>query len=140
MNSMIQRCKEIHIQNEEIIFNNHCNEKYWYSNQSQIMGSSHLDVQDIEPIQKYHKHSYLPLERIKIYFKQINRRKICSQTIFLDLVSEVETLGQFFRPDIFGMEKSYMTTAWSKGHYTRGAEFIDQVMIVVRQKAEGCDC
>ncbi|CAD8130637.1 unnamed protein product [Paramecium sonneborni] len=60
--------------------------------------------------------------------------------LFFWICYQVETLGQFFRPDIFGMEKSYMITAWSKGHYTRDAEFIDQVMIVVGQKAEGCDC
>ena len=29
---------------------------------------------------------------------------------------------------------------WAKGHYTEGAELIDEVMDVVRKEAEGCDC
>ena len=29
---------------------------------------------------------------------------------------------------------------WAKGHYTEGAELIDEVMDVVRREAEGCDC
>jgi tubulin beta len=29
---------------------------------------------------------------------------------------------------------------WAKGHYTEGAELVDNVMEVVRKEAEGCDC
>ncbi len=29
---------------------------------------------------------------------------------------------------------------WAKGHYTEGAELIDQVLDVVRREAESCDC
>lgn len=29
---------------------------------------------------------------------------------------------------------------WAKGHYTEGAELVDQVLDVVRREAEGCDC
>ncbi|KAH7341170.1 Tubulin/FtsZ, GTPase domain-containing protein [Pyrenochaeta sp. MPI-SDFR-AT-0127] len=38
-------------------------------------------------------------------------------------------LGQLFRPDNFVF-----------GHYTEGAELVDQVLDVVRREAEGCDC
>ena len=29
---------------------------------------------------------------------------------------------------------------WAKGHYTEGAELVDQVLDGVRREAEGCDC
>ncbi|KAA6383577.1 MAG: putative Tubulin beta chain [Streblomastix strix] len=29
---------------------------------------------------------------------------------------------------------------WAKGHYTEGAELIDNILDVVRKEAEGCDC
>ena len=29
---------------------------------------------------------------------------------------------------------------WAKGHYTEGAELIDQVLDVCRREAETCDC
>jgi cell division GTPase FtsZ len=29
---------------------------------------------------------------------------------------------------------------WAKGHYTEGAELVDQVLDVVRREAESCDC
>ena len=29
---------------------------------------------------------------------------------------------------------------WAKGHYTEGAELIDNVMDVIRKESEGCDC
>ena len=29
---------------------------------------------------------------------------------------------------------------WAKGHYTEGAELVDNVLDVVRKEAEGCDC
>ena len=29
---------------------------------------------------------------------------------------------------------------WAKGHYTEGAEIVDNVVDVVRREVEGCDC
>ena len=29
---------------------------------------------------------------------------------------------------------------WAKGHYTEGAELIDQTLDQLRKEAEGCDC
>ncbi len=29
---------------------------------------------------------------------------------------------------------------WAKGHYTEGAELIDQVLDICRREAESCDC
>jgi tubulin beta len=29
---------------------------------------------------------------------------------------------------------------WAKGHYTEGAELVDDVLDIIRHEAEGCDC
>jgi tubulin beta len=48
-------------------------------------------------------------------------------------------LSQLFRPDNFVFGHSSAGNNWAKGHYTEGAELIDQVLDVVRREAEGCD-
>lgn len=47
--------------------------------------------------------------------------------------------GQLFRPDNFVFGHSSAGNNWAKGHYTEGAELVDQVLDVVRREAEGCD-
>lgn len=48
--------------------------------------------------------------------------------------------GNLFRPDNFVFGQSGAGNNWAKGHYTEGAELVDQVLDVVRREAEGCDC
>ena len=48
--------------------------------------------------------------------------------------------GQLFRPDNFVFGQSGAGNNWAKGHYTEGAELVDQVLEVVRREAESCDC
>jgi tubulin beta len=48
--------------------------------------------------------------------------------------------GQLFRPDNFVFGQSGAGNNWAKGHYTEGAELIDEVVDVVRRETEQCDC
>lgn len=48
-------------------------------------------------------------------------------------------LGDFFRPDNMVYGQSGAGNNWAKGHYTEGAELVDQVLDVVRREAEDCD-
>ena len=48
--------------------------------------------------------------------------------------------GQLFRPDNFVFGQSGAGNNWAKGHYTEGAELVDNVIDVVRREAEACDC
>uniref|UniRef100_A0A915MKP9 Tubulin beta chain n=2 Tax=Meloidogyne javanica TaxID=6303 RepID=A0A915MKP9_MELJA len=48
--------------------------------------------------------------------------------------------GELFRPDNFVFGQSGAGNNWAKGHYTEGAELVDNVLDVVRKEAEGCDC
>jgi tubulin beta len=49
------------------------------------------------------------------------------------------SLGQLFRPDNFVFGQAGAGNNWAKGHYTEGAELVDNVLDVVRREAEGCD-
>ena len=45
--------------------------------------------------------------------------------------------GQLFRPDNFVFGQSGAGNNWAKGHYTEGAELVDQVLDVVRRRLKG---
>lgn len=47
--------------------------------------------------------------------------------------------GGLYRPDNFVFGQSGAGNNWAKGHYTEGAELVDQVLDVIRREAEGCD-
>ncbi|MGK3733597.1 MAG: tubulin beta [Bacillariaceae sp.] len=47
--------------------------------------------------------------------------------------------GTMFRPDNFVFGQSGAGNNWAKGHYTEGAELVDNVMEIIRREAEGCD-
>ncbi len=47
--------------------------------------------------------------------------------------------GKLFRPDNFVWGQSGAGNNWAKGHYTEGAELIEQALDVIRKEAENCD-
>lgn len=47
--------------------------------------------------------------------------------------------GKLFRPDNMVFGQSGAGNVWAKGHYTEGAELVDNVIDVIRREAEGCD-
>jgi tubulin beta len=47
--------------------------------------------------------------------------------------------GNLFRPDNFISGQSGAGNNWAKGHYTEGAELVDNVLDVVRKEVEACD-
>jgi tubulin beta len=49
-------------------------------------------------------------------------------------------MGKIFKPDNFVFGQSGAGNNWAKGHYTEGAELVDQVLDVVRKESETCDC
>jgi len=48
--------------------------------------------------------------------------------------------GQLFKPDNFVFGQSGAGNNWAKGHYTEGAELVDQVLQRVRKETEHTDC
>lgn len=86
------------------------------------------------------------LERISVYYKEGSQGNYVPRSILLDL--EPGTLdaarsgpyGQLFRPDNFVSGYAGAGNNWAKGHYTDGAELVDQVMDCIRKESETCDC
>merc|ERR1711997_677244 len=49
-------------------------------------------------------------------------------------------VGTLFRPDNFVFGASGAGNNWAKGHYTEGAELIEEALDVIREETENCDC
>jgi len=86
------------------------------------------------------------LDRINVYFNEAQGHKYVPRAVLVDLEpGTMESIkggpcGNLFRPDNFVFGQSGAGNNWAKGHYTEGAELIDQVLDVIRKEAEGCDC
>ncbi|KAI8120498.1 Tubulin beta-3 chain [Lucilia cuprina] len=100
----------------------------------------------------YNGESDLQLERVSVYYNEASAvtrssgGKYVPRAILLDLEpGTMEAVrsgpyGQLFRPDNFVFGQSGAGNNWAKGHYTEGAELVDNVLDVVRKECENCDC
>jgi len=86
------------------------------------------------------------LERINVYFNEAGSGKYVPRAILVDLepgtmdAIKAGQAGSLYRPDNLVFAQNSAGNNWAKGHYTEGAELVDNVMEVVRKEAEGCDC
>jgi tubulin beta len=86
------------------------------------------------------------LERISVYFTEADAARYVPRSVLVDLEPGViDTIqstpyGNLFRPDNFVYGASGAGNNWAKGHYTEGAEMVEQVLEVVRKEAENSDC
>jgi len=89
--------------------------------------------------------SELQRERINVYYTEGSSGRFVPRAVLVDL--EPGTLdaikgspyGNLFRPDNFISGQSGAGNNWAKGHYTEGAELVDNVLDVVRKEVEACD-
>lgn len=82
---------------------------------------------------------------IQVYYTRAATAKLVPRAVLVDL--EPGTMaavrqgkyGDLFRPDnlIFGQNGA--GNNWAKGHYTEGAELVDQVLDAIRKESERCD-
>ncbi|KAJ1932671.1 Tubulin beta chain (Beta tubulin), partial [Linderina pennispora] len=85
------------------------------------------------------------LERIDVYFNEAAGGRYVPRAVLVDLEPGTlvdireQRLGGLFRPDNFVNGQSGAGNVWAKGHYTEGAELVDQVLDVVRKEAENSD-
>uniref|UniRef100_A0A915CSB6 Tubulin beta chain n=1 Tax=Ditylenchus dipsaci TaxID=166011 RepID=A0A915CSB6_9BILA len=84
------------------------------------------DEHGIEPTGAYNGDSDLQLERINVYYNEASGGKYVPRAVLVDLEP--------------GTMDSWSGHNWAKGHYTEGAELVDNVLDVVRKEAEACDC
>ncbi|KZP01349.1 beta-tubulin [Calocera viscosa TUFC12733] len=85
------------------------------------------------------------IARVGVYFSEASDGKYVPRSLQIDLEPAVTDniragpLGQLFRPDTFVTGESGAGNNWAKGHYTEGAELIDQILDQVRNQSEKCD-
>ncbi|KAI6173882.1 Tubulin beta chain [Aphelenchoides besseyi] len=104
------------------------------------------DEHGIDPEGQYVGDNELQLDRISVYYNEAAAQKYVPRSVLVDL--EPGTMdnikngryANLFRPDNFVFGQSGAGNNWAKGHYTEGAELVDNVLDVVRKEAEGCDC
>ncbi|EAT43523.1 AAEL005052-PA [Aedes aegypti] len=104
------------------------------------------DEHGIDPTGHYHGDNDLQLDRIDVYYTEVNGNKYVPRAVLVDL--EPGTMdsvrqspyGALFRPDNYVYGQSGAGNNWAKGHYTEGAELVDNVLEVIRKESENCDC
>jgi tubulin beta len=116
---------------------NQIGSKFW-----EVISQEHgLDTQG-----NYVGNDELQLERMNVYFNEASGAKYVPRAVLVDLEPGVidsvkaSSHGKLFRPDSFVYGQSGAGNNWAKGHYTEGAEMVEQVLDVVRKEAENCDC
>ncbi|CAF1428525.1 unnamed protein product [Adineta ricciae] len=106
------------------------------------------DEHGIDATGTYHGTSDLQLERLNVYYDEINKQegKYVPRAVLVDLepgtMDSVRSgkYGSLFRPDNFVFGQSGAGNNWATGHYTEGAELVDSVLDRIRKEAETCDC
>ncbi|KAF7593587.1 Tubulin beta chain (Beta tubulin) [Aspergillus hancockii] len=84
-------------------------------------------------------------ERMNVYFSEVYGNKYVPRAVLVDLEPGTMDAIQsgphsaLFRPDNYVFGQSGAGNNWAKGHYTEGAELVDDVIDVVRREAESCD-
>jgi tubulin beta len=81
-------------------------------------------------------------ERLNVFYHEASSNKYVPRCVLFDLEPGVidavkaSPMGGLFRPDNLIHAQAGAGNNWAKGHYTEGAELIDQVMDGVRKEAE----
>jgi len=95
----------------------------------------------------YEGDNSLQLDRINVYYNVgASGDKYVPRAILVDLEPGTMDalrggrLGKLFRPDNYVYAQSGAGNNWAKGHYTEGAELVDEVMDVAHREVESCDC
>mmetsp|Transcript_25482 Transcript_25482/g.55829 ORF Transcript_25482/g.55829 Transcript_25482/m.55829 type:complete len:447 (-) Transcript_25482:460-1800(-) len=110
--------------------------KFW-----EVMAAEH----GIDPTGNYVGDNELQLQRMSVYFNQGQEGRYVPRAVLTDLepgtMDSIRsgTYGSLFRPDNFIFGQSGAGNNWAKGHYTEGAELVDNIMECVRKEAEGCE-
>ena len=86
------------------------------------------------------------LDKIDVYFSSVGNYRYVPRAVLVDLepgttdVIKASPMGKMFKPDNFVFGQNGANNNWAKGHYTDGAELIDEVIDVVRKETEAADC
>jgi tubulin beta len=100
----------------------------------------------ISPDGTYEGNNNLQLDKIRVYYNESNEKTYVPRAILVDLepgtmdAARSGTYGKLYNPDNYIHGQSGAGNNWAKGHFTEGAELVENVMERVRKESEGCDC
>merc|ERR1719395_139489 len=87
----------------------------------------------------------MDLDKVNVYLRAAGERYV-PRACLVDLepgtvdVIKASPVGTLFKPDNFVFGASGAGNNWAKGHYTEGAELIEEALDVIRKEVENCDC
>jgi len=116
---------------------NQIGSKFW-----EVISEEH----GIDPMGQFKPDAAIPTERLEVYYTEAAGGRYVPRAVLVDLepgtMESVRNgpVGRLFKPDNFVFGQSGAGNNWAKGHYTEGAELVDNVMEVVRREAENSDC
>lgn len=83
--------------------------------------------------------------RLEVFFREVGEDRYVPRALLVDLEPgtmddiKASPIGSLFKPDNFIFGASGAGNNWAKGHYTEGAELIDEVMDCVRRESEAAE-
>jgi len=86
------------------------------------------------------------LDKIDVYYQETGTMRFVPRACLVDLepgimdVIKQSPMGALFKPDNMCFGASGAGNNWAKGHYTEGAELIDEAVDIIRKETESCDC
>merc|ERR1712079_54671 len=86
------------------------------------------------------------LDKIDVYYQEAGTMRFVPRACLVDLepgimdVIKASPMGSLFKPDNMCFGASGAGNNWAKGHYTEGAELIDETVDIIRRETEGYDC
>jgi tubulin beta len=88
----------------------------------------------------------LRLDKVNVYYQETGTLRFVPRACLVDLepgiidVIKASPMGSLFKPDNMCFGASGAGNNWAKGHYTEGAELIDEAVDIIRRETESCDC
>jgi tubulin beta len=89
------------------------------------------------------------LENVSVYFRPTSEEKLNAKYIPRAVLVDLEpgtmdvikacSIGKVFKPDNMCFGANGAGNNWAKGHYTEGAELVEEVLDKIRQEIEQCD-
>jgi len=112
----------------------------------ETMCKEHHLAEDGKFIASANKQSdHVRLDKVGVYFRESGEKRYVPRAILVDLepgileVVKAAPTGKMFKPDNFIFGASGAGNNWAKGHYTEGAQLIEECVEVVRREAESCE-
>lgn len=85
------------------------------------------------------------LERVGVYYSESSLGRFVPRSVLIDLepgaIDHIKggRLGRLFNPDNIVHGTDSAGNNWAKGHYTAGAEIVEQVLDATQREVERCD-